>query len=227
MFYIYIRTLDWTSDEDPCWITCLSATHLEWCRSCHTSICMILFGEQDWEAFQVFERDSYKQPVIIKAVHLREYGLAIYRVNWIRFSSLMFRFHLILVHGAVCGTIFRFLCSISKVAKECLAKVLFCLFFWRSMIGEFEWGLGRLPDFFNTSEFWRSWGVSGIGRKSRDRVENEGWNYEQMGFTPIVQGEVGDGRVHILNVWEYGGFVAGNIHPIKLRLVLYVKESYR
>ena len=133
----------------------------------------------------------------------------------------MFRLQLIFVDGAVCGTIVRFLCSLWKVAEKYFNS------FIEILIGEFEWGVDRKPDFFITSEFWRYRGVRGIGRNSRNTVENEGWDYEQVGLTPKVQGEVGDERVQILNVREYDRFIAGHIHPIKLGLVLHVKKSFR
>ena len=87
--------------------------------------------------------------------------------------------------------------------------------------------MGRKPNHFNISELGRYWGVVwGIARKRRDCVENKGRKFEQAGLAPIVQAEEGDGRVHILDFRENGGFIAGHVHPLKFRRVLYVKESF-
>ena len=95
------------------------------------------------------------------------------------------------------------------------------------IIREFEFGAFRKPEIFNTSEagpYIRIWENDG---KCRDRVEVEGLKFEQEGITPIVQAEVGDGRVHITGKWEYGGFVAGHVHPLKISGVLNIKQSFR
>ena len=61
----------------------------------------------------------------------------------------------------------------------------------------------------------------------RNTVHTKYRKPEYFGCAAITHAEVGNLRVQILGAGKYGGFVLSHVDPLKLLLVLDVKQSYR
>ena len=61
----------------------------------------------------------------------------------------------------------------------------------------------------------------------RNTVHTKYRKLEYVGCAAITHAEVGNLRVHILSAGKYGGFVLSHVDPLKLLLVLDVKQSFR
>ena len=61
----------------------------------------------------------------------------------------------------------------------------------------------------------------------RNTVHTKYRKLEYFGCAAIAHAEVGSLRVHVLSAGKYGSFVLSHVDPLKLLLVLDVKQSYR